>query len=268
MDDLSFLKTELSQARLALSIVSQINQIKTGFLGRSAHELRSPLSSLTSLLQLIVNDLCDNPQEEREFLAQALAAAGRLMVMIDELVMVSKLDYGAIAFDLNPIDLAALLDDLYSLIHLLANNRNIRLKICPPEPLIYCRGDRSRLLQGLMLILDGLIRLQEGGEIELGTEWEMGNPWVGIIIKTPFSEPWWQNDGMIPPLPEPITPETLQDWSQRIHFSLAMQGQLLRVLVEGMGGGLAIEVLEQNLLKMTQLRVRLPACNPPETDPR
>lgn len=259
MDDLFSLKLELAQARLALSMIGQINQVKTSFLGRSAHELRSPLSSLSSLLQLILNDLCENPQEEREFLALALVAAGRLMTLIDEVVMVSKLDYGAIALDLAPVELSSLLNDLQTLTHLLASNRNIRLKICPPEAPTYLIADRSRLLQGLFLILEGAIRAQEGGEIRVWTDYEMALHAVLIRVKLPLVAFGRSTDAGLEPLPTPLTPETIRDWSQSIYLSMDMQWQIVERLVQSMGGECFWEEIEEKDIKMTQWCFRFPA---------
>ena len=78
-DEIEALKEELKQTELALQMAAQMSQFKGGFLARTSHELRSPLSSLIGLHQLIVSDLCDDPEEEREFVAQAYQYALKLM---------------------------------------------------------------------------------------------------------------------------------------------------------------------------------------------
>ena len=65
MSEIDQLKNELRQIQLAYALQRQISHFKGGFLARISHELRSPLSQLTSLHQLILNDLCEDPQEER-----------------------------------------------------------------------------------------------------------------------------------------------------------------------------------------------------------
>ena len=53
MNELKILREKLKQAQLAYQMAITINQFKTGYLGRIAHELRSPLSNLMSIHQLI-----------------------------------------------------------------------------------------------------------------------------------------------------------------------------------------------------------------------
>jgi signal transduction histidine kinase len=60
MDDIDALKRELQQTRLAYHMAVAINHLKSSFLARVAHELRSPLSSMISLHQIILADLCES----------------------------------------------------------------------------------------------------------------------------------------------------------------------------------------------------------------
>jgi signal transduction histidine kinase len=89
-DELQPLKEELKQTQLAYEMAKEMSQFKAGFLARTSHELRSPLSSLIGLHQLILQDLCDSPEEERQFVAQANTSALKMVKVLDDLVKVSK----------------------------------------------------------------------------------------------------------------------------------------------------------------------------------
>src|ERR671932_28169 len=80
--DLQPLKEELKQTKLAYEMAKEMSQFKAGFLARTSHELRSPLSTMFGTLQLILSDLCDDPAEEREFVEQAHVAALKLVKLI------------------------------------------------------------------------------------------------------------------------------------------------------------------------------------------
>src|SRR5689334_21319694 len=67
----SIWQEQLRQVELAYRMASEMSQFKAGFLARVSHELRSPLNGMIGMHQLILSDLCDGPQEEREFVAQA-----------------------------------------------------------------------------------------------------------------------------------------------------------------------------------------------------
>lgn len=243
---------KLEQMQLALQMAGELNQIKTGLLAQTAHELRSPLGSLMSLLQLILNDLCENPQEERDFLQQAYGAARRLMATIDELVKVSKIDCGAIAIDLRPVELRALLEEVYSLVRLQAANRNIRLTVAIGDRSFYCLADGEKLLSVLVVLLDSAIRHQEGGYLELSAD-----PVSGLKVRMPSND-LWQQPVSPHPLPDPLTLSALEDWSREMHLSAGMQWQLAQRLIARMGGKLSYEKAVQAGVRESQWYFQLP----------
>lgn len=161
------LSEQLKQTQLAYQMASEMSQFKAGFLARTSHELRSPLSSTIGTLQLILSDLCDDPAEEREFVEQAHAGALRLVKLIDEIVFVAKTEHGTDKMDIEPIQLAKLFDEVDDLTYLQAANRSIRLEITPPDPEIYVLADWPRFRQVLVNLVDTAIAQMEEGSIRV-----------------------------------------------------------------------------------------------------
>jgi signal transduction histidine kinase len=155
---------QLKQTQIAYQLAHEMSQFKAGFLARTSHELRSPLNSLIGLHQLILSDLCDSPDEEREFIAQANQSALKLMNLIDQILEVSRIEHGTSQLEIQPLHLASVLQSAYNLTHLLAANRNIRLQLSPPEPEIYVLADPRWLRQVLVNLIDTCIaQMEEGG---------------------------------------------------------------------------------------------------------
>jgi K+-sensing histidine kinase KdpD len=157
MDEREALEEELQRTRLAYQSAIALARWQGEFLGRAAHELRSPLSSLISLHQLILTDLCENPEEEREFIGRAHQAAGKLLGMLDEMIAISKLESGRITLDRQPVSLEGILEDLERLTRLLGANRNVRLEIVILSPGISLWTDYRHLCHALVLLVDAAI---------------------------------------------------------------------------------------------------------------
>jgi hypothetical protein len=161
------LNQDTQDALAAYYVAIEMNQFRTGFLARTAHELRSPLSSIISLHQLILSDLCEDHEEERECIAQAYDATQKMLALLDSLIMVSKTEYSSSHLQLQPIQLASVLDEVHSLTHLLAQNRNLRLTIDPVADDLYVLSDPRRLQQVLVILCDIPIMLMEDGAIHV-----------------------------------------------------------------------------------------------------
>ncbi|MBD2742725.1 sensor histidine kinase [Coleofasciculus sp. FACHB-1120] len=180
--DVTAILEELKQTQMAYHMATEMSQFKAGFLARTSHELRSPLNSLIGLHQLILSDLCDNPEEEREFIAQAHASALKLMQLIDEIIAVAKTQHGTSRIEIQPIELTKVLEEVYNLTHLQAANRSIRLEVSPPDREIYVLADPRRLQQVLLNLVDTAIARMDEGNIRVWVPPSPASEYIHIWI--------------------------------------------------------------------------------------
>jgi signal transduction histidine kinase len=172
-------------------MASQMSLFKGGFLARTSHELRSPLNSLIGAHQLILAGLCDDPAEEREFLAQANESALKLMRLLDNIIAVAKTDCGTETMQIQPLQLAKLLQEVEELTHLQAKNNNICLQILLPDPDIYILADPPRLKQVLLNSIDTAIAQMKEGSIKVSAHFSPATGFASIGIELPRSAVVW-----------------------------------------------------------------------------
>jgi hypothetical protein len=167
--DLEALREELRRTRLAYRMAVEMAQFQAGFLARTSHELRSPINSVISLHQLILSDLADSPEEEREFIAQSFGAAEKMLATLDQLIQVSKALHGTESLDLQPLPLQSMLTEVQTLTHLQARNRNLRLEITLPEADLFVMADARWFQQVMLQLVDSPILLMREGTIRVTT---------------------------------------------------------------------------------------------------
>lgn len=182
---------QLKQTELAYQMATEMSQFKAGFLARIAHELRSPLNSLIGLHQLILSDLCDNPEEEREFITQAHASALKLMKLIDEIVAVSRSEHGTNLLEIQPVHLTGLLQEVYKLTYLQAANHSLNLQISPLDPEIYVLADPRRLRQVLVNLISSTLDAMQEGTIQVSVYSSVTDRLVYIWIDGDFLPNTW-----------------------------------------------------------------------------
>lgn len=185
------LSEQLKQTQLAYQMASEMSQFKAGFLARTSHELRSPLSTMIGTLQLILSDLCDDPAEEREFVEQAHVAALKLVKLIDEIISVAKTEHGTERMDIEPIQLAKVFEEVDDLTYLQAANRGIRLEIVPPDPEIYVLADLPRFRQVLVNLVDTAVAQMEEGSISVSAHASPESGYVHIWVDDQRSVSAW-----------------------------------------------------------------------------
>ena len=262
MTEAEQLRQQLQQTQLAYMSAVEMSQYKGGFLGRVAHELRAPLSSLMGLHQLIIADLCESPEEEREFIAQAYQCAKKLMGLIDEVIAVSKIGSVRTELEIEPLQLTQIFTKIDTLTRLPAANRNLKLLISEPEPNFYVMGDEQSLLQCLVNLMDVTINNTETGSIILNAQYSLSEDFLEINLDVPTEVSLWSEPvDLIHPLPLEAKPLT-----QLPQFSTGMKVWLAQTLLENMGGKLHFSASspETETQSITRLQCLLPSASPPD----
>ncbi|RUT00586.1 hypothetical protein DSM106972_073570 [Dulcicalothrix desertica PCC 7102] len=160
-DEVSELRNQIKQLNLAYNLATEMSQFKAGFLARTTHVLRSPLNGLIGLHQLILSDLCESPEEERQFIADAHERALKLLKLIDEILNVARAERGTNCLNMQPQSLNELLQEVHDLIYMLAENRNYPFKISLSDPEIYVLTDIKWLRQVLIILIETVIAQME-----------------------------------------------------------------------------------------------------------
>jgi signal transduction histidine kinase len=161
------LDQQLQRAQLAGQMAKEMAQFKAGFLARTSHELRSPINSVISLHQLILADLAEDPDEEREFIAQASQSARKMLELLDQLIKISKADHGTETLKLQPLSLEDVLAELELFTQLQARNRNVSLQIEPADPDVTVLADSAWLRQVLLSLVDLPLAVMQSGTVRL-----------------------------------------------------------------------------------------------------
>lgn len=257
MNEIEELKKELEETQLAYQMAAQMSKFKATFLARTSHELRSPLSSLIGLHQLILSDLCESPEEQKEFIAQAYQSALKLMKLIDEIITVSKTEYGTNRLILEPIVIERLFNYIYKLTYLQAANRNLKLHIISPEKPLIVYADHARLVQSIVNLIDGGISLMKEGTIQVTADSLAEVDINRIIIDFDCSLEVWQEEINCGEATTEIDTDKLKETSQNVTLSPGMKILLSQTLLETMGGSLEIVDLNPKDAKNSRTRLIL-----------
>jgi hypothetical protein len=188
---ISDLKAQIKQLTLDYYMAQQMCQFKAGFLARVTHELRSPLNGLIGAHQLILSDLCDSPEEEREFLANANLSAVKMIDMLDKILDVSRTESGKNPIKLESLQLAEVFEEVRYLSEMQAANRNIPLTIVLPDPNIYVLADEQWLTPVLVNLVESAITPEELGRISVSAQVDRDSDNVHILIEAPRPPESW-----------------------------------------------------------------------------
>jgi heavy metal sensor kinase len=160
--------------RLSLSLNHMLRRLRDSvqmsrrFLADASHELRTPLTVIKGELQEIVAGEAARV-EVHERIGSVLEEVARLEHLVSGLLVLSRLDAGEVQREWLDVDLVQLTASTVEQMRLMAEDRGIQLELATAAPLIV-RGDRGRLKQVIVNLLDNAIRFTpRGGTVTLRT---------------------------------------------------------------------------------------------------
>lgn len=257
------LSEQLRQTQWNCETAWQMSQFKGGFLARVSHELRSPLNRLIGAHQLILEGLCEDPQEERDFLNQANQSAIRMVEILDELLQVARSEYGRDPLKLESLAVADVFQQLHQFTHLQAQNHNIRLNIPENPPDLYVFADRTRLTQALVNLVHPTIPHMTEGEITLQARTDATGEKIAIAMEiSPPIDMWSESVARFQwEPPREIPQESQYITGDRPHLSSEVKIWISQSLLELMGGSLQVVADPQNSSQLSQLQCWLKTGN-------
>ena len=160
------LQTANDELTRATEVAKKANQAKSSFLSSMSHELRTPLNAILGFAQLLGSDtLNSTPEQRRDFVDYILKAGNHLLVLINEILDLSRIESGVMVISMEPVALAGVLHECHDMMEPLAAKRAIRLEFGDPGAL-YVRADRTRLKQILINLLSNAVKYnREGGTV-------------------------------------------------------------------------------------------------------
>ncbi len=146
--------------------LEEASRLKSEFLANTSHELRTPLNGMIGFLQLVLDGMCDSPEEERDFQRQALECSRHLLGLINDVLDIAKIEAGKLAIEITPVDAHALFDEVYTLTHVQAAQKGIKLSFEAPEDRsLRVRGDFGKVKQVLINLVGNSLKFTPKGSI-------------------------------------------------------------------------------------------------------
>lgn len=162
-----------------ISMLKEIDRMKSQFVSDVSHELRTPLTNIRLYLDLIQQTEYD--QRAARYMETLSRESERLSTLIEDLLSLSRLEAESVSISSDPVNINRLLTALVEDRERLAAQQGLELRIQCEAKLPTVIGDESLLSQVFTnLLTNALNYTSEGGQITLRTqssENNLGN-WV------------------------------------------------------------------------------------------
>jgi two-component system, sensor histidine kinase and response regulator len=144
----------------------EANHAKSRFLANMSHELRTPMNGILGMLELAL--ALDLDSKLREFLETAKDSADTLLVLLNELLDLSRIESGRFSLEIEPFSLREALHQTLRTVAVRAHQKGLEL-ICHVDESVpdAVAGDELRLRQILTNLIGNAIKFTKHGEVTL-----------------------------------------------------------------------------------------------------
>jgi signal transduction histidine kinase/ActR/RegA family two-component response regulator len=136
-------------------------QAKNSFLSSTSHELRTPLNSILGFTQLL--QMSDLSAEDSDGVERILGAGRHLLVLINELIDIARIESGDLSLSLEPVLIYPLIEASSQLMAPIAAERSIQIITDCAHPTLAVRADRQRFSQILINLISNAIKYNRRG---------------------------------------------------------------------------------------------------------
>ena len=148
------------------------NRTKTEFLAAMSHELRTPLNAIAGYVQLLMLGVRGPLTDEQAIdLGRIQRSQQHLLSLINDILNFSRLEAGAVTYEIGSVPLGTVLEAATSMISLQAAAKQITLTLEPCPPTMRALADDSKLEQVLLNLLSNAVKFtQRGGHVSIRCE--------------------------------------------------------------------------------------------------
>ncbi|MCP4535965.1 MAG: substrate-binding domain-containing protein [Chloroflexi bacterium] len=169
------LSTALRSARLyreateGRHLAEEANRMKSRFLSTVSHELRTPLNLIVGLSEMVLREE-RNDKHHRQDIERIHASAQHLDGLIRDVLDLAQSDMGRLKLVCEPLDLAEVLQVVTVVGDQLARDRGPSWRAEIPADLPQVWGDRTRLRQVVLNLVNNALKFTARGQVTLWAE--------------------------------------------------------------------------------------------------
>jgi two-component system phosphate regulon sensor histidine kinase PhoR len=158
--------------KLEIETLKVREQYRKEFFGNVSHELRTPLFTVQGYILTLLDGAMDNPKIRKKYLVRASEGVERLVYIVNDLDMITKLEIGDLSLNIESFDIVELVKSVFDMFEMRANEKDITLTfdIDYPNP-IMVNADKERIQQVLInLVVNSIKYGREKGTTEISIE--------------------------------------------------------------------------------------------------
>lgn len=154
--------------KLEIEMLQVREEYRREFLGNVSHELKTPLFTVQGYIDTLLDGAMEDEIIRKKYLKRAEKGVERLIYIVEDLDMITKLESGELHLEISEFDIVDLIQSVFDLLEMKAEKKMIKFYLEKNDTSVFVRGDKGKLQQVIQNLLVNSIKYgKEGGETEV-----------------------------------------------------------------------------------------------------
>jgi signal transduction histidine kinase len=176
------LEKATSELKDANEILQRTDKLKDDFLTTVAHEIRTPLTSIRALSEIVFDNPDMDLDEREHFLGTVVKETDRLSRLINQVLDLEKYESGKQILNTEEVDIQDIIKDSVDALFQQAKEKGVKIVFIPDHFAPRFEADKDKLIQVVVNLLSNAIKFcqPEKGEITIATHYVEGCIYTSI----------------------------------------------------------------------------------------
>jgi two-component system phosphate regulon sensor histidine kinase PhoR len=143
------------------------DQVRKDFVANVSHELKTPITAVRGFTETLLDGALENREDAVRFLKTMKLHSERMERLIQDLITLSRIEFGAMPFDKKPVQLGPLVAEVLKVFEGRAAEKGVALRKEIEEGCSLPEADPARLEQILLNLLDNALKYTDEGSVNV-----------------------------------------------------------------------------------------------------
>jgi signal transduction histidine kinase len=151
--------------------LKELDRLKDEFISTVTHELKTPLTSVRALAEILHDNPDVTDQQHEQFTAIIVKEIDRLTRLIVQVLEFQKIESGKIEWQISTVDFKEVVQDAYAATRQLIEDEKIQITLNFPEECPAITGDKDRLVQVMVNLISNAVKFCQS---------DFGRIWIDV----------------------------------------------------------------------------------------